>query len=47
MNGVLEADIQAYFDSIDRKMLMEMIRNRVADGSFLQLIGSSRSPRSQ
>lgn len=39
LNWVLEADIQAYFDSIDRKMLMEMIRNRVADGSLIRLIG--------
>ena len=39
MSWVLEADIQAYFDSIDRKMLMEMIRNRVTDGSLLRLIG--------
>ena len=36
---VLEADIQSFFDSIDRKMLMEMLQVRVADPSFLRLIG--------
>jgi retron-type reverse transcriptase len=39
MNWVLEADIQAFFDSIDRKALLEMIQLRVADGSLLRLIG--------
>lgn len=39
LNWVVEADIQAFFDSIDRKMLMEMLRNRVTDGSFLRLVG--------
>jgi len=36
---ILEADIKSYFDSIDRKMLMEMLRQRVADTSLLRLIG--------
>lgn len=36
---VLEADIQSFFDSIDRKMLMEMLQERIADGSLLRLIG--------
>ena len=35
---VLEADIQAFFDSIDRDQLMEMLQIRVADPSFLRLI---------
>ena len=39
MSWILEADIQSFFDSIDRKMLMEMLRERVADGSFLRLVG--------
>ena len=39
VNWILEADISAYFDSIDRKMLVEMLRERVADGSLLRLIG--------
>ena len=36
---ILELDVQSYFDSIDRKMLMEMLRERVVDGSLLRLIG--------
>jgi len=36
---VLEADIQGFFDSIDRKLLMEMLRNRVVDRSLLRLVG--------
>lgn len=36
---ILEADIQSFFDSIDRKMLMEMLRERIADPSFLRLVG--------
>jgi len=38
MNWILEADIVSFFDSIDRKMLMEMLRERVADGSLLRLV---------
>jgi len=36
---VLEADICAYFDTIVRSQLMEMIEGRVRDGSILRLIG--------
>jgi len=36
---ILEADIEAFFDSIDRKMLMEMLRERIADESLMRLIG--------
>jgi RNA-directed DNA polymerase len=36
---ILEADIKSFFDSIDRKMLMEMLRERVVDTSFLRLVG--------
>jgi RNA-directed DNA polymerase len=36
---VLEADIESFFDSIDRKMLMEMLQERIADGKLLRLIG--------
>ena len=36
---ILELDVQSYFDSIDRKMLMEILRERVVDGSLLRLIG--------
>lgn len=36
---VLEADIRSFFDTIDRKKLMELLQLRVADGSFLRLVG--------
>ncbi len=36
---ILEADIRSYFDSIDRKMLVGMLQQRIADGSLLRLIG--------
>lgn len=36
---IIEADIQSFFDSLDRKVLLEMISNRVADGALLRLIG--------
>lgn len=39
VNWIVEADIQSFFDSVDRKMLMEMLSTRVADGSLLRLIG--------
>jgi RNA-directed DNA polymerase len=39
VSWILEADIQSYFDNIDRKMLMEMLRRRVADKSLLRLVG--------
>jgi group II intron reverse transcriptase/maturase len=39
VNWILEADISSFFDSIDRKMLMEMLRERVADTSLLRLVG--------
>jgi group II intron reverse transcriptase/maturase len=35
---VLEIDITAYFDSIVREQLMEMIEKRVSDGSVIRLI---------
>jgi RNA-directed DNA polymerase len=35
---ILELDITAYFDSIVRKQLMELIEKRVRDGSVLRLI---------
>lgn len=38
-NWLLEADITGYFDSIDRKKLMEWLQLRVADGALLRLIG--------
>lgn len=36
---ILEADIQAFFDSVDRAKLLEMLRIRVADESFIRLVG--------
>lgn len=38
VNWIVEADIQSYFDSIDRKKMIEMLRERVPDGSLLRLI---------
>ncbi len=38
-NWILEADIQAFFDSVDRSKLKEMLQIRVADGSLLRLVG--------
>jgi group II intron reverse transcriptase/maturase len=39
MSWILEADIKSFFDSIDRKKLMEMLQERIADGKFLRLVG--------
>jgi RNA-directed DNA polymerase len=39
VNWILEADIQSYFDSIDRKMLQEMLWERIADKSVKRLVG--------
>ncbi len=39
MNWVLEIDIMSYFDSINRKMLTEMLQVRVPDGSIKKLVG--------
>ena len=36
---IVEADIKAFFDSVDRRKLVEMLETRVADGSFMRLIG--------
>jgi RNA-directed DNA polymerase len=36
---ILEADIQAFFDSLVRARLREMLQIRVADGSLLRLVG--------
>jgi len=36
---ILEADIQAFFDSIDRKKLLELLQIRVADPPLLRLLG--------
>jgi RNA-directed DNA polymerase len=36
---ILEADIQAFFDSVQHEALKEMLQIRVVDGSLLRLIG--------
>ncbi len=39
VSWILEADIVSFFDSVDRKALMEMLRLRIADESLMRLIG--------
>ncbi len=39
VNWVLEADIESFFDSVDRTMLKEMLQQRIDDGSLMRLIG--------
>lgn len=39
VNHILEADIVSFFDSIDRKTLMEMLRGRIADETLMRLVG--------
>lgn len=43
VNWVLETDILSFFDTIDRKKLMEVVRERVVDGALLRLIGKCLS----
>src|ERR1044071_4434908 len=38
-NYIVEADIVSFFDKIDRKILMEMLRSRIADERLMRLIG--------
>lgn len=38
-NWILEFDVVSFFDSVRRLQLMEMLQERVADGSLLRLIG--------
>ena len=38
-NYIVEADIVSFFDSIDRKLLMEMLRDRIADETLMRLVG--------
>jgi RNA-directed DNA polymerase len=38
-NFIVEADIVSFFDSIDRKKLMEMLRERIADETLMRLVG--------
>ena len=39
VSWILEADIESFFDSLDRTKLQEMLRIRVADGSLRRLVG--------
>jgi RNA-directed DNA polymerase len=39
VSWILELDVESFFDSVDRKMLVEMLKERVVDGSLLRLIG--------
>ena len=39
VSWILEADIESFFDSLDRARLEEMLRIRVADGSLRRLVG--------
>ncbi|MYI25254.1 MAG: group II intron reverse transcriptase/maturase [Gammaproteobacteria bacterium] len=39
VSWILEADIESFFDSLDRAKLQEMLRIRVADGSLRRLVG--------
>jgi len=43
VNWILEADIQSFFDSLDRTKLMEMLQFRVADTALLRLVGKCLS----
>jgi RNA-directed DNA polymerase len=38
-NYIVEADIVSFFDSIDRKVLTEMLRDRIADETLMRLVG--------
>jgi group II intron reverse transcriptase/maturase len=38
LNHVVDADIRAYFDTIDQKQLMARVAKRVSDGKVLRLI---------
>jgi group II intron reverse transcriptase/maturase len=39
MRWIIEADIMSFFDSMDRKQLMEMLQLRVPDGAIHRLVG--------
>ena len=39
VSWILEADIESFFDSLDRTGLEEMLRKRVADGSLMRRVG--------
>jgi RNA-directed DNA polymerase len=39
INGIVDADVSGFFDSLDQALLQEMLQRRVQDGSILRLIG--------
>jgi RNA-directed DNA polymerase len=39
VNWILEADIVSFFDNVDRKAVLEMLRSRIADESLMRLVG--------
>jgi group II intron reverse transcriptase/maturase len=39
VSWILEIDVESFFDSIDRKMLLGMLQERVVDGSLKRLVG--------
>jgi retron-type reverse transcriptase len=39
VSWILEIDVESFFDSINRKMLLEMLQERVVDGSLKRLVG--------
>jgi len=39
INWIVDADVSGFFDNIDKKMLVAMIKHRVNDGGILRLIG--------
>ena len=39
VNWVVDMDIEKFFDTIDHKQLMELLRRRIVDPSFLRIIG--------
>lgn len=38
-NIILEADVKSFFDTIHRRILREMLEERIADKSFMRLVG--------
>ena len=39
INWIIDADVSGFFDNIDKKLLIEIIKRRVNDGGLLRLIG--------
>jgi group II intron reverse transcriptase/maturase len=39
VSWILEIDVESFFDNIHRKMLLEMLQERVVDGSLKRLVG--------